>query len=33
LSASQWMTQVATQHHGTLLVEGKSTYLAFPCLC
>jgi hypothetical protein len=25
LSASQWMTQVATQHHGTLLVEGKST--------
>jgi len=25
LSDSQWMTQVATQHHGTLLVAGKST--------
>jgi hypothetical protein len=27
LSDSKWMTQVATQHHGTLLVEGKSTYV------
>jgi hypothetical protein len=26
-SDSQWMTQIATQHHGTLLVEGKSTYV------
>jgi hypothetical protein len=26
-SDSKWMTQVATQHHGTLLVEGKSTYV------
>ena len=25
LSDSKWMTQGATQHHGTLLVEGKST--------
>lgn len=24
---SKWMTQVATQHHGTLLVEGKRTYV------
>ena len=24
LSDSQWMTQIATQHHGTLVVEGKS---------
>ena len=27
LSDSKWMTQGATQHHGTLLVEGKSTYV------
>lgn len=27
LSDSQWLTQVATPHHGTLLVEGKSTYV------
>jgi hypothetical protein len=26
-SDSKWMTQIATQHHGTLLVEGKSTYV------
>ena len=25
LSDAKWMTQVATPHHGTLLVEGKST--------
>ena len=25
LSDSKWMKQVATQHHDTLLVEGKST--------
>ena len=27
LSDSKWMTQVATHHHGTLLVEGKSPYV------
>jgi len=27
LSDSKWMTQVATHHQGTLLVEGKSTYV------
>jgi DDE superfamily endonuclease len=26
-SDSKWMTQVATHHQGTLLVEGKSTYV------
>jgi len=26
-SDSKWMRQVATQHHGTLLVEGKRTYV------
>src|SRR5439155_5864267 len=29
LSDSKWMTQGATQHHGTLLVEGKSTEVFF----